>query len=207
MKIDDYARLMRKGWWLILAFGVLGTIVGLVISSRTAPQYRAVSSVYLHMARVDTPSDLSMVAGYMEFQTSTYAELADKPLLQTRVVDRLGVDIFPASMIDRVSTEIPEKTYSINIIAYSPDRQESVDTANTTAAVLSEYVNETEPQLDGQPVVRMDVSAQAMGATSERPSSAMFAVVGLTVGLLLGAAVTLVLPQRPSQKDFGTSRG
>ncbi|WP_165979711.1 YveK family protein [Kocuria rosea] len=206
MDVQDYATALRDKWWMVAALGLLGLVAGIVFAFMMTSQYRAVSSVYLQVPLNDNPSVLSQVSGYMEHQSNTYAELADKPLIQTQVVEQLGLDVDASEMIGVVSAAVPENTYSINIAAETEDERQSIDIVNATAAELVTYVNSSEPQMDGEAMVRMTVSAPATQATSELPASAAFPIGGLLLGLLGGAMLAVILWNRQSRIDVPTER-
>lgn len=192
MTFEDYLEAFRRNWWLILGLAATGAIVGLASSYFSSPTYRASSSVYLHAAQVSSPSDLSQVAGYMQYQTFTYGELADKPVIQTRAVEQINANLQPADMVGKVSTAVADGTYSIDITTQSLDRQESINLANSTASTLVEYVNATEPQVNGTPVVQMSVTSEAVDAVSDRAATPLLTMVGLFIGALLGAIAALL---------------
>ncbi|WP_081615694.1 YveK family protein [Kocuria sp. UCD-OTCP] len=205
MDLAQYVDIFRARKWLILGCGAFGLLSGLIFAYLFDAPYRASSSVYLQPNLNDNASLVTQMTGYMENQTITYAELADQPLLQTRVVEELDLDYTPTFMGALVSTSTSEDSYVIEIVAITNDGQESVEVANATAAALVDHVEDAEPQLGGQPLLTMGISAVAEEATEELPRTPFYPTLGLLVGLLGGATWALAYFNRKLQNDIITA--
>ncbi|WP_162460046.1 hypothetical protein [Kocuria sediminis] len=130
----------------------------------------------------------------MENQTLTYAEVADKPLLQEQVKKVIDLDVSISHLTAVVSTNVAEETYAFDISALAEDPEMAIDIANATAVAMVDHVAANEPESNGEPILRMTVSASASEANSVLPGSPRHPTVGLITGLAIGVVLALVLP-------------
>lgn len=181
----EYARLLRRHWFLVVFAAVLGAAAGLLISFVQTPSYRASTEVFISTQAADTSSDLVQGNAFTLSRVNTYARLAGSEEVLERVADRLELEVPVRDLMERVEAMPVTNTAILEISALSDDPALAADLANATAASLAEAVEELETTGSTSPVRLATIVSADVPAEPESPRPVLQAILG---ALLLAVA-------------------
>jgi Mrp family chromosome partitioning ATPase len=208
-----YLAALRRGWLLILAFGILGGVVGYAWSAAKAPYYRSTSSVFFQVAGADSVGSLLQGSNYAQSQVRSYAVLARMPVVLEDVIEELGLDTTPKALARQITTTIPLDTVIVEIEANAGDPAAARDLADSVARQLGstvEGISGSAPGADQEAGTEARVSATIVEQASlpgfrSGPDNRRNALLGLLVGLTIGVAAAiareLLLHNRVADED------
>ncbi|MGY1786723.1 Wzz/FepE/Etk N-terminal domain-containing protein [Geodermatophilus sp. SYSU D00698] len=192
MTLQDYLRVLRRGWWVIAALTVLGALAGLAFTLATTPVYTAQATVYVSVSGDESPTDLSTGQSFATQRALTYADLAETRTVLERAAAGLGDGTDADDLRASVSATPREGTSLIDVGASGSDpnavvaRADAVATALTTEAPLLDALGPTSP-------VRLTVVQGAETPEApEAPRPRNNLLIGIAVGLVLGVAAVVV---------------
>lgn len=190
MELADLPGILRKrALYVIVA--VLLAIGVAAYASFTAPRiYEASASVYFSLPYGQSASDLFQGSNYTQQQLSSYAVLAEKPIVLDRVIEELGLETTAEALASSVSAIASRDTVIIELRAASESPQRAAAIANAVAGSLAEVVRELSPtDANGTSVVTVAPIAQASAPTDpSSPNTRLNLVAGLLGGLFLGVS-------------------
>ncbi len=192
MTLQDYLRVLRRGWWVILSLTVLGALAGLVVTLAATPTYSAQATVYVSVSGDESPTDLSTGQSFATERVITYADLAETRTVLERAAATLGDGTSVDDLRASVGATAREGTSLIDVGASgsSPEvvvaRADAVASALTTEAPLLDALGPTSP-------LRLSVVQAAETPESpESPRPRNNLLIGIAVGLVLGVAAVVV---------------
>lgn len=113
-ELADYAVVMRRHWWVVIAGVLLGIAVGGAVTVLQPPVYESTTSVQM----LATGFDEAAVAGSRSKGTinpDTEARLVTSVVVARRARDLLRSPVDPAELRERVSVEVPPSTSILDI--------------------------------------------------------------------------------------------
>ena len=116
-------------------------------------------------------------------------EAIDKPTIAREVIERLGLDMEPAELLENLTVEPEEGTYLVRLSYRDGDPQKAQRIANAVVEVASERIS-----TDDMKVTVWDDASVPTDPLS--PNPVWNAIVALGVGLMLGMGLALLLEQR-----------
>ncbi|WP_162237533.1 MULTISPECIES: polysaccharide biosynthesis tyrosine autokinase [unclassified Arthrobacter] len=193
MELRDYVAALRKRWVTIVALCLLGALAAFAYASLSAPQYRAVSSVFVSSNRGETTGELVQGSTYTQNLVASFTELATKPVVLDPVIEDLDLDSSAAQLEDAVSAETPLNTVLINITAVSESPAGAANIANGVADSLARVVTDMSPKTEsGSPTISISTVATAQAPTfAFAPNTRLLIAAGALVGLVAGIVVAL----------------
>lgn len=212
LELQDYLRIFRKSWVLILASTMIVTGLSAVWSMMQTPSYKATAQLYVSVRTGDTSvGEMQQGTSYARQAVTSYVDVVDTSIVMDKVSAELGGSPTASELARSVSASSPTNTVLINISAVSHDPEEASLIANTTSSVFSDVVtNQLERPSEGAPArVQVDVvqPARVPGA-AESPNVKRNLSLGFLLGLFLGlglAVLRSVLDTRiRTRADVGT---
>jgi capsular exopolysaccharide synthesis family protein len=185
---------LRGAWWLPVLGAVVGGAVALAVSFLQQPVYTATSQLFVSTTDSATTSDVFQGSQFSEERVASYARLLAGEELARRVIDDLGLELSPAALTEEVTaTPVPD-TVLIDVSVMDPDPERARDIAGAVGSEFGELVSELEtpPGASGSPVRVLVVEFPDLPVSPSSPQPVRSAVIGVIVGLLLGAAAALI---------------
>uniref|UniRef100_UPI00160292F7 polysaccharide biosynthesis tyrosine autokinase n=1 Tax=Nocardioides stalactiti TaxID=2755356 RepID=UPI00160292F7 len=183
---------LRRRWRSVAAVFIVGIGVGTGVSLAMTPEYESTSKVFLAVdARNAT--DAYAATFFLNSRAQSYADLAHSSELSERVIDVLDLDMTPAELSDRISSEVIEETSLITITVTADDPQQAQTIADVVTSEFQTYAEELETAGDGsdsQILVRL-TDAPEYEAEPVSPNTVLNIIAGGLIGLLLGLALAV----------------
>ena len=187
MNLGDYVRIVVRRGWLMLLLAVLASGSAYYLSTRQAPIWRATQVVLLQPSRIDlglTEASKSAIENNIAY--------IDSSLRAQQVIERLNLDMQPQDLMGNATivSNRNNLTVRIEVDSYAPEV--AGDIAREWGNLLIEYRNEQNQiarREDRMNAMLQDVPTIAL----QRPRPKINAAAGGVLGLILGAAVVLVL--------------
>ena len=196
MELQDYLRIFRKNWVLILVSTLIITGAAAAWSMIQTPKYQATSQLYVSVRTGDASvGDLSQGTNFVRSAVTSYVDVVGTAIVMDQVSEELGGALSPAELASAVSASSPTNTVLINISATDSDPEQAALIANTTSAVFADVVtNQLERPSEGAPArVQVDVVQPAQvpgGAIS--PNVTRNLALGFMLGLMLGLGLAVL---------------
>ena len=196
MELQDYLRIFRKNWVLILVSTLIITGAAAAWSMIQTPKYQATSQLYVSVRTGDASvGDLSQGTNFVRSAVTSYVDVVGTAIVMDQVSEELGGALSPTELASAVSASSPTNTVLINISATDSDPEQAALVANTTSAVFADVVtNQLERPSEGAPArVQVDVVQPAQvpgGAIS--PNVTRNLALGFMLGLMLGLGLAVL---------------
>lgn len=191
--LQDYLTTLKSHWVLILICALLGGGIAYTYSQFVVPQYRSQADVLVLPARGDNPAELAQGANYVNSLAQTYTLLAVSPEVLEPVIEELDLEMTPNQLARTIDVEVPMDTYVIQIGVTSPDKAQAQSVADAIADQLGHTVPDVSPEGEnGSPSVQVTTIAAASDpAHPIYPNTKKLGLIGIAVGIAIGAAVAI----------------
>ncbi len=194
MDLRTYLRIIRKNWWLLVIFVLLGLGGATAFNVTSTPQYESSVTFY-----VSTPTD---AAGGNAFQANQYAvakiesynKLVTSDLLANRIVNRTGLDLSPAAVAGKLSASSDLNTVLITIKVLDSSQERALLLAQAVATEFGPLIDEldnrtNESGVRGSTVKLVVTSGPTAGDGPVSPKELTNLALGFLAGLALGLVV------------------
>lgn len=195
MELNDYIRILRKSWVLIVVLALVGVAVAATYSLLKSPEYSATSKVFVSTQSSGTVSELAQGNSFTVQRVNTYADLATTPIVLLPVIADLDLDTDEGALAKTISVSAPLNTSIIEIAVSNEDPVIAANIANATAESLTKVVDRLEtPNIeDAQSAVKLALVQQAtVPHTPVSPNVPLNVALGLLVGLALGVGLAVL---------------
>lgn len=195
LELQDYLRLLRKGWPLILAFVVVGSALGIGITLATTKVYQATVQVFVATAPGASPNAADLNAGntFTQAQVQSYIAIANSPAVVGPVIAELGLTLSQSELASKITADAPQNKVLINLHVTDTDPKQAATLANAVAAEFATVVANTAQTTAGQAVVKLTVIHPATPPDSPiKPSKTMNIGLGFIIGLVLGVGIVVL---------------
>ena len=188
MTLQDYLRVLRKGWVLIVVGLLLGVAVGSALAIVATPQYQSQTRIFVSV-QTDSSSPGELIQGnsYAQQKVSSYVAVVSSPAVLDPVIEQLGLDTTAASLESKISAAATSGTTIISIIATDPDPQVAANIANATADSFQKVANDLEEPTGGGPSLVKVQTIQPAEPASQPASPNLASNIG--IGALLGLVI------------------
>lgn len=191
--LNDYIRVARKRWRVIVASVVLTLLLAGIATLLTPARYESNTQVFVSTSGVTTAADLAAGTTFSQKQVKTYADLANTPMILDLVIRTLGLSQNAETLSESVTATVPPDTSLINIAVRDADPMMAANIANAITRQLTQTIPqlETVSRRQGSPVKATAVSLASAGEqVAPRPLRNL--ALGVILGLLLGLALALL---------------
>ncbi|MEG9247425.1 polysaccharide biosynthesis tyrosine autokinase [Arthrobacter sp. Soc17.1.1.1] len=194
MELNDYLRILRRNWLLILVCAVVGLIVGAVASFAIRPTYTAETKLFVAIQSSGSVQDLQQGNTFTQARVQSYVETVAEPLVLQPVVESLGLDITAAELARKVTATADLNTVIITISVDDTSPVQAAAIAQATADSLVESVGGLESPAEGgtSPVNLTVITPATAPSESSAPNTRLNIVLGLLVGLAVGVGVAVL---------------
>lgn len=195
MELQDYLRILRRGWVWIAASVVVAIAAAATVIVVTTPQYASSTRLF-----VTTPlSDAGLASAYQgnlftQQRVRSYADIIESDLLASRVIEANELDDQPASLANQVDARVVPDTVLLDITVTDPSPQDAQSLATAYADEFVGLVSEIkQPPSGSEPLISASVVNSASLPTSPvspQPTRTL-ALAGI-LGLLVGIGIVLL---------------
>ena len=194
MTLQDYLRILRRGWLLTFVLLLAGTAAAAGFTLLQTPKYVATTRVFVSTSSASTVTDLGSGTSYSQQIARSFAEIVSTSLILEPVIEELGLDRTTSALSKQVSATAQLNTVLLDISVTDADPELAAEIANAVTASLIETVPELAPATSesGSPV-RVTVAQPAgVPAAPSSPNVPLFLIVGALVGLGLGVGISFL---------------
>jgi capsular exopolysaccharide synthesis family protein len=204
VELQDYIRVLRKGWILVVLFTLVGVAGGAAASILATPQYEAKTDLFVSVQGVGqaTSGDLVQGSSAAQQKVRSYVLIANSPRVLDPVIDELNLHMSAATLGAHVVASSPTNSVVIEIAVNDPDPVLAANIANAVGeSFIDVVVNDLESVEDvSTSLVRIQTTQPAVVPSAPyAPNTALNLVFGLLIGLALGvgaAALRTILDTR-----------
>lgn len=194
MELNDYVRILRKNWLVIIALTMLGLGAATAFTLTRTPSYESSSTIFVSTQGGSTTAELQQGSNFTQARINTYVGLVNTPAVLNPVIQELGL-AFSAEMLSKdVKASAALNSTLITISVSNSNADTASDVANAVADSLSTVVPQLEPAVDGgsSPVrlTRVTDAQPALSPTS--PNVPLNLVLGVLVGLAVGIGAAVL---------------
>lgn len=191
MELQDYLRVIRKRWRVIVATTLLVVAAAVAVTLLSPKQYQSTAQMFVSTGSGKNTSELAAGSNFTQSQVRTYADLVTTPKVLEPVIKELGLVVDSKTLAKRISATVPVDTVLINVAVTDPDPAQSARIADATSRTLTRVVPDLETVAESSPVKLTVVTTPAPGE-QVRPRPTRNVGLGLVLGLLLGLGLALL---------------
>lgn len=193
MELRDYLRIMRRRWKLIVSCVVVAVGVAAAVTFNMTPQYAATASLFV--STTPTSSTEAYQGSLFSAQRITsYADLANGQELSRRVIERLDLDMAPATLAEKIEATVVPETVNMDVTVTDPSPRTARVLAQTVATELTAFVDdlETPPGRANAPIKLSIVDAASRPTSPVSPQPMRNLALAAVLGLLLGLGLAVL---------------
>ena len=193
MTLHDYARILKRFWWIIAIATILGGLGGAGVAAVTPPTYSAGATVYVGTTNSDSLSDLQQGNTLTTQRAATYADLAETTAVLSQARSALGGDVTVDGLRSSIASKAREDTSLIDITATGSSPSRVADESNAVATALVEQA----ANLDGSTAPGLVTFRIVQGATEPddplAPAPKYLTLIGAVIGFALGIVIVVLV--------------
>lgn len=195
MDFRRYLDFLRSQWEWIAIATIAGGVIAMSIALSATPKYAATAELFLStpgwssVASTDNADNSPFQAdAFSQQRARSYVELAVRPDLAQRVVDKLQLAMSPADLAAATSARVRPDTVLIAVTVKSSSPVDAQNLANAVTVQLADDIRRLETPA-GMRIPNVDpVITQLAEAPSEPtdPNIAVYVSLGISLGFLVG---------------------
>ena len=195
MDLRRYLDFLRSQWEWIAIATIAGGVIAMSIALSATPKYAATAELFLatpgwsSVASIDNADNSPFQAdAFSQQRARSYVELAARPDLAQRVVDKLQLGMSPADLAAATSARVRPDTVLIAVTVKSSSPVDAQNLANAVTVQLADDIRRLETPA-GMRIPNVDpVITQLAEAPSEPtdPNIAVYVSLGISLGFLVG---------------------
>jgi non-specific protein-tyrosine kinase len=196
MDLNDYYRLVRRNFVLVLICLLLGVGGSAAFTFTQTPQYQA--NVQLFVTTPSSAVDISALAqgsSFSQQRVKSYAQIITGPGTLDPVIQQLGLKTTVTKLAKQITASAPLDTVLINVTVTDPIAQRAVDIANAVGAQFSQTVNAIELSGDGNQSQTVKISMVKTAVLPKYPFSpkkTLNILLGIILGFGLGVGLSIL---------------
>lgn len=194
MSLEDYAKLLRTRWVTICVTMAVVLIGAAAITLLTTPLYQASTRLFVSTTSSSTVSEVYQGNLFSQQRVLSYTQLLSGENLAQRTIDKLGLDMTPEALQQRITATAKNDTVLIKVDALDESPVRARDIANTLSDEFVVMVRELETPPDGaRPDARVVVQQRAsLPKSPVIPKTGRNIGLGLVLGIVLGIGVAVL---------------
>lgn len=206
MEVRAFLHLLTRHWRLIVACLLVSVAAAAVVTWQTPPRYSASARLFVS-TRLQDNTQAYEGSLFSEQRVASYTRLATDPALMARVIERLHLGSTPGALSQSISAEVLPETVILQITAQDSQAAHAERLARTTAAELSDYIQELETPTGAStsPIKATLLSASPAVLTAPKPvrNLTLAALVGLLAGVVAAVLRELLETTLRNGEDVG----
>ena len=193
MNLQDFIKLLRSRWVTVAVATLAIMLIALLKTMMTTPMYQASTRLFVSTT-AQSVSDLYQGNRLSQDRVLSYTELVTGQTLAQRTIEKMGLDVSPATLSARVTATANPDTVLIDVKVLDESSVRARDIANAMSDEFVVMVRELEtPRPGATPDARVIVEQRAsIPSRPALPRPARNLAAGLAGGLLLGIGLALL---------------
>ncbi len=193
MSLHDYARALRKYWWIVVLTTMLAVGVGAIVTLRTPNQYASTVTFF-----VRTPAEQigSAYQGdqFAQKRVNSYVQLAGSQRLADLIAEDTQLDLSADEISSKITAKGDLNTVLLTLTVTDTDPQRSLDIADSLSRQFVALVSQLEtPPGATTPTVSLEVtSVAALYLTPVAPRPMINLGIATLVGIAIGIALAVL---------------
>ena len=187
MELKDYVRILRKRGWIILLLAALTAAAAFGFSQLQTVEYKSLIQVSVTPERIDNGTLLATKAILRGFRA-----YIDSENFAAQVIQRLGLDMLPKTLKEKVTIGTVDEDYLIQIEVVDTDGNQANDIARTWAQAFVDWRNQQNTTQLKQDRVDANI-VQEPSYSKFKPQTTLNTAAGGIIGLMLGAVIVFFL--------------
>lgn len=194
MEFSDYLRVLRRSWVLIAASTILGVFVAGALSLAVKPIYSAQTQLFVAIQNSGSALELQQGNTFSQARVQSYVETARTPIVLQPVIDKLGLDLSTAQLVEKVETSADLNTVIISITAQDTSPTQAAAIAQEIGSSLIEAIASLEsPTENGTSPVKLSVVTPAIAPVApSSPNTRMNLLIGILGGAAIGVSLAVL---------------
>ena len=188
MRIQDYAQVIMKRWWLVLLVTLSAAVAAYGFSKVRTPIYRSQAIYGVLFNRLDTGGNM-----FADQLLNGYVNLVYQPDQMQAISDQLGLDQPGQALLEYVRLQPQPDSMRIVIEADYFDPASSQAIANAVGEQLNAFVVEANRNLQGEDRVSLLRAQSAQTGYLAKPNTRVNVLAGALLGGVVGLLLTFLL--------------
>ncbi|MGF3055964.1 polysaccharide biosynthesis tyrosine autokinase [Microbacterium sp. YY-01] len=195
MELREYLRVFRAHWLGMILITLAG--IGLAFGWATIQPkvYAADASAVVQATRTSDDLGSAMVGNQLaSSRVKTYVVLGQSRSVAERVIEELGLDTSPESLVRRITVTNPIDTLSLQVTARAGTPEAARDVAEAWVRAMAAEVDATEsddPEVRG-PVYLSPVDSARLPSSPASPNMRLALAIGALAGLAVAVGYGLL---------------
>lgn len=197
MSIQDYIRLLRRGWVLPVGALLICVIASSAYSLIQKPSYSAQAMLFIAPQSVSSATDLNQGSTFLQQVVKSYATVAQSPFVLDPVIERLGLKVTAQELASRIVVSAPADQVILQVQADDSNPVVAAKVANAVSSQLANAAVALTPDT-GTTATSIKVTTIQRAVVPSRPTSPNLQLnigIAVVLGILIG---TLLLVLRES---------
>jgi non-specific protein-tyrosine kinase len=186
--VQDYLRVLREQWLIIVSAVVVALAAAGAVSLLRPPDYTARLTMYVSAQTADTAATAFEGAQLSQQRVTSYVELVSSTRVSREVIEELGLTATPEEVAQQITASSALDSVLIDVAVTGRSPEQVAAMANTVEDVFTGLVNELERPATRGAIPPVAVRVVEPAAVPAAPSSTGLPVM-LALGLLAGLAV------------------
>lgn len=194
MTLQDFLRVLRERWLIILAFVGLAAIAGGIFWYLQPKQYTSNLALYVSAQSADSTTAAYHGAQLSKQRVTSYLSLIESDRVMGEVIADLGLPMTAEALAKQVTVSSKANSVLIDVAVTDESPQGAADIANSVGRVFPNLVSELERPTASNGVPPVVVRVVQPAAAPDAPSSASLSAIlalGVLVGLSLGVGAAI----------------
>jgi capsular polysaccharide biosynthesis protein/Mrp family chromosome partitioning ATPase len=189
----DYARILRRLWWIVIVGLVLGATGGFALARVTPVSYTVRNTMVISVIGDGTANALQSGNVFAMQRASTYANLATSREVLESAREQIGPGVTLQDLRDSVTAASVDQSGVIYINVAGPDPVLVQQTAEAVGDALSVVAKQTDTPGIQSTIRIVSVDPPSVPRTAAAPQPRISIAIGTLIGLLLGIGVIILI--------------
>ncbi len=207
MDFGTLARMLLKGWRVLIICTLLGAQVGFLATRLSPKVYQSTGLLYITAIGAEDTTGLAQGTRYVQDQMKSYPTILTSPSILASVIAQRQMGISPYELSQRISSDIPLDTTIMRIGVSSNSPDDAQATANVLITRFVQAVNRLELRPGAQTsIVRLTlIDKPSNSSVPVSPSLKTNLALGTVGGLLAGGVAVVALSLRKTRRENADS--
>lgn len=193
MNLLDYARILRRLWWIVIVGLILGGTAGFLLARATPLSYTVRNTMVVSVIGDGTPNALQSGNVFAMQRASTYANLATSREVLEAAIDQIGPGVTLQHLRTAVTATSVDSSGVIYINVADSDPVLAQQTAEAVGDALSVVARQTDTPGILSTIRIVSVDPPSVPRTATAPQPRISIAIGALIGLLLGLGVIVLI--------------
>jgi polysaccharide biosynthesis transport protein len=210
MELNQYVRVLRANWLLILAAVLICTGAAAALAWTRTPVYAAETQLFVSTRPSSDPSELYAGALFTQQRMRSYAELISGERVTAAVIRRLRLPFAVEELQPRIHAAVRPNTVLLDITVKDGSPRRARTIAGALGIEFPRFIASLETSADGRaaPVSIRVAERPELPTAAVSPNKLLYLLLGAHLGLLLGVAGAAVRESlKPRSAIDSGSRG